>query len=214
MAGRRRRGSRDHRHAPGAAPRGARGRLPLRHRRRHGDPPGRRRPDREGPPSTRRRGAHRIGADALPGPPGEPRAAHPVHLQPGRLRRRMPVLRDRRAGVHAGPRDGRDRRPGPPRRPTPGRRGSPADEHRVHGHGRAAAQPRSRAVRGRGAQRSGAVRPRGAPHHGLHVRGRARDPAAHGTRAAVHAGHLAACRARRAARRARAAEPALAGRRR
>ena len=58
-----------------------------------------------------------------------------------------------------------------------------------------------------------AVRPRRAPHHGLHVRRRARDPAADRARAAVHAGGLAPRRARRAARRARAAQPALAGRR-
>ncbi len=41
------------------------------------------------------------------------RAAHAVHLEPGRLRRRLPVLRHRRARLRARPRDGRDRRPGP-----------------------------------------------------------------------------------------------------
>ncbi len=76
---------------------------------------GRRRPDREGAPSTRRRRAHRIGADALPGAGRVARAAHAVHLEPGRLRGRLSVLRDRRARLRARPRGRRDRRPGPPR---------------------------------------------------------------------------------------------------
>ena len=49
-------------------------------------------------------------------------AAHAVHLEPGRLRRGLPVLRDRGARVRAGPRGGRDRRPGPARLTPPRRR--------------------------------------------------------------------------------------------
>ena len=57
-----------------------------------------------------------IGADALPGARRLARAAHAVHLEPGRLRGRLPVLRHRRARLRARPRGRRDRRPGPPRR--------------------------------------------------------------------------------------------------
>ena len=67
---------------------------------------------------------HRLADGALvesvlmhyPARPGIARATHRVHLEPGRLRRRLPVLRDRRARLRARPRDGRDRRPGPLRR--------------------------------------------------------------------------------------------------
>ena len=187
--------------------------LPLRHGRRHGDPPGRRRPDREGPPPPVGRRPRRVGPHALSGARGAARAAHAVHLEPGRLRRRLPVLRDRRARLHARPRDRRDRRPGPPRRAPARRRREAPDERRVHGHGRAAAQPRPGPRGRRRAERPAAVRARGAPHHGLDVRRRAGHPAADGARAAVHAGGLAPRGARRAARRPRAAQPALADRR-
>ena len=82
--------------------------------------PVRRRPDREGAPPAVGRRAGRVGPHALPGPRCPARAPHPVHLEPGGLRGRLPVLRDRRARLHPRPRDGRDRRPGPARRPAPG----------------------------------------------------------------------------------------------
>ena len=88
-----------------------------------------------------------------------------------------------------------------------------ADQHRVHGHGRAAAQPGPRPGRHRGAQRPAPVRPRRAAHHGLDLGRRAGDPPAHGARTAVHPGRLAPRRPRSAAGRARAAQPPLAGRR-
>ena len=86
------------------APRRARRGLPLRHGRRAPSSARRRRPDREGAPPPRRRRARRVGPDALPGAAGPPRAAHAVHLEPGRLRGRLPVLRDRRARLRARPR--------------------------------------------------------------------------------------------------------------
>ena len=46
----------------------------------------------------------RVGADALPGARLATRAGHGVHLEPGGLRGRLPVLRDRRAGFRARPR--------------------------------------------------------------------------------------------------------------
>ena len=70
--------------------------------------------------------------------------------------------------------------------------GPAADQHRVHGHGRAAAQPGPRPGRHRGAQRPAPVRPRRAPHHGLDLGRRAGHPPAHGARPAVHPRRLAA----------------------
>ena len=115
-------------------------------------------------------------------------------------------------GLRARPRDRGDRRPGPPRGPRPGRGRQAADQRRLHGHGRAAAQPRPGPRLDRRAQRPAPPRARRPPHHGVHVRGRARDPAPDRARAPVHAGRQPARRAQRAARRARAAQPALAGR--
>ena len=192
-----------------AAPRRASDRpgrgVPLRHRRRHRAPRRGRRPDREGAPQARRRRAHRVGADALPGPRRQPRAPHAVHLEPGRLRGRLPVLRHRRARLHARPRR-------PPRSSTRSAtppagwppNGAAADQHRVHGDGRAAAQPRPGARGRRGAQRPGPLRPGGAAHHGVHLRRRPRHPPADRAGTAVHAGGLAPRGARPAARRARA----------
>ena len=171
-------------------------------------------PDREGAPSSRRRRADRIGADALPGATGLARAAHAVHLEPGRLCRRLPVLRHRRAWLRARPADGRDRRPGPlgvaRRLIADGRRltnivfmgmGEPLlNLDRVLAAIEALNDPRRFGLGARHitVSTSGVV-----PGH----------PAAHRPRPAVHAGRLAPCRARPAARRARAAQPSLAGRR-
>ena len=102
--------------APGRPAGRARGGVPLRHRGRARGARGRRRPDREGAAHARRRTARRVGPDALPGPRRIARAPHAVHQLAGRLRGRLPVLRDRRARLRPGPRDRRDRRPGPPRR--------------------------------------------------------------------------------------------------
>ena len=72
------------------------------------------------------------------------REDHAVHLVAGRLRGRLPVLRDREARPQAQPRRRRDRRPGLPRA-APARRGRArpqAHEPRLHGDGRAAPQLR------------------------------------------------------------------------
>ena len=92
-----------------------------------------------------------------------------MHQQPGRVRGRLPVLRDRRAGLRPRPRGRRDRRPGPPRPSAARGRRAPPHERRLHGHGRAPAQPRRRARRRGRADGPGALRPRRAPHHGLDV---------------------------------------------
>ena len=145
---------------------------------------------------------------------GAARAAHAVHLEPGRLRRRLPVLRHRRARLRARPRR-------PPRSSTrsahasrrliaDGRRltnivfmgmGEPLlNLDRVLAADRGAQRPRAGSASARATSRS---RPPGVvPGH----------PPAHRARAAVHAGGLAPRRPRPAARRPRAAQPALAGR--
>ena len=134
--------------------------------------------DREGAPPPRRRPPHRVRADALPRPRPAPRACHGLHLQPGRLRRRLPVLRHRRAGLLARPGDGRDRRPGALLAAPAGGRGPPPHQRRVHGHGRAAAQRRSRSWAAAGAHRRAALRPGGAPPDDQHQRRRARASSA------------------------------------
>ena len=142
------------------------------------------------------------------------RAAHAVHLEPGRLRGRLPVLRDRRARLRARPRGGRDRRPGPLRR----RAGWPRDGQRLTnivfmGMGEPLLNLDRVLAAVEALNDPAPVRAGRPAHHGLDVRGRARDPAPDRARAAVHAGGLAPRRARPAARRAGAAQPALAGRR-
>ncbi len=131
--------------------------------------------------------------------------------QPGRLRGRLPVLRDGGAGVRARSLRRGDRRPGPacppqarPQEPSP-------HESRVHGDGRAAPQHRGRARGDRRPHRSCPLRPRRAACHGLHVGGRARHGAHQRAAAAVDAGRVAACGTEPAPRPPRPAEPALAG---
>ena len=142
--------------------------------------PGRRRPDPEGAPPPRRRPAHRVGADALPGARLAAGAGDGVHLQPGRLRGRLSVLRDRRAGLLARPRDGRDRRPGALLAASAGR----ATGRRVTnvvfmGMGEPLLNTERGPGGGRGAHRRTALRPRRAAHHDQHQRRRARHRAAH-----------------------------------
>ncbi len=117
----------------------------------HRAPPPRDRPRRHDqvPLEAARRRARRVGADALPGP------HHAVHLEPGRMRHELPVLRHRSGGAHPQPVDGRDRRPGGAGEPRHRRRAARRQEarrplararqqHRLHGDGGAARQLRAR----------------------------------------------------------------------
>ena len=121
---------------------GARGGLPVRHGRGQRGPLHRRRPHREGAPPPERRAADRERPDALPGAGRQPRAPHAVHQLAGRCAVGCPFCATGELGHGARPRDRGDRRPGAQRRAAPRGRGHAADERRVHGHGRAAAQPR------------------------------------------------------------------------
>ena len=123
-----------------------------------------------------RRHAHRVRADAVPGP------RDAVHLVAGGLWHGVPVLCDRPGWPAAQPVDRGDRGPGADgcrghARRRPARRSRPAVEHRVHGHGRAArelqAHPRGRSPH----LRSGAGRPGdfAAPRDGVDGRAGARD---------------------------------------
>ena len=126
--------------APGPAARGA--------HRQH-----RCRDDPQDPVAPARRRARRERAHAVPGP------RHRVHLQPGRLRDGLPVLRDRAGRADPQPVDRRDRRAGARRRPRDARRARRAAvQRRVHGHGRAARELPGRSRR-RCAGSSTAARP-------------------------------------------------------
>ena len=85
----------------------------------------------------------------------------------------------------------------------------PTHQHRLHGHGRAAAQRRRRAGRLCRAQRRQPLRPGPAPHRREHERRHPRHRAAHRAAAAVHAGGVTARRSSGAARRAGAPQSAL-----
>ncbi len=164
-------------------------------RRRHGEvavAPARRRDRRDGP-------------DALPGP------RHRVHLDPGRLRHGVRVLRHGPGRLRAAPQRGRDRRAGRPGRPPVARRGPPPGERRVHGHGRAAGQLRRHV----GRRRTDPRRPRtlGAPPHALDGRDRPGHPPARRRAAPGEPGGVAARRRRRPPRRARADQPPVPPRR-
>ena len=192
---------------------GARGGVPVRHGRRH--------ELRFADGGLTEKALHRLRDGLLiesvlmhyPARAATPRAAHAVHLVARPAARS--AARSARPASWASERDLEtaeivDQVRTPARRLA--RRRQAPHQRRVHGHGRAAAQPRPRARGDRGAQRPAPVRARRAAHHGLDVRRRARHPAADRARAAVHARRLAPRRAQRAARRARAAQPALAGR--
>ena len=172
-----------------------------------------RRPDREGAPSARRRRAGRVGADALPGAGRRRASGTPCASQPGRVRGRLPVLRDRRARASSA--TSRPRRSSTRSATRPARLA--ADGKRLTnvvymGMGEPLLNLDRVLDVDRRAQRPAPVRPRRAPHHGVDVRRRARDPAPDRARPAVHAGGQPPRRARRAARRARPAQPALASR--
>ena len=172
---------------------------------------GRRRPDREGAPPARRRRLVESVLMRYPARGLAPRARHGVHLEPGRLRGRLSVLRHRRAGLLARPRRRRDRRPGallaPAGWPAEGRRltnvvfmgmGEPLlNADRVLAAAAALSDP----------QRFGL----GARHITISTSGVVPGMERLITSwPAVHAGGVAPRRAAGAARRARAAQPALA----
>ena len=117
--------------------------------------------------------------------------AHPLHLLAGRVRAGLRLLRHRPDGVPPEPEPLRDRRPGARgRAPGPGRQ---ADQHRLHGHGRAAAQLARRWTRRSPSSTTPKGSAIGARHitvsHGGHPAG---DEEAGGAAGAVPAGHLAA----------------------
>ena len=115
----------------------AAGRAASRSRRRHDQVAVRRR--------RRRRGRDRLHPRR--------RARHAVHLVAGRLRRQLPLLRDRPPGLQPQPRrpprsspsSGTPRSPAPA--PRPARRRARDHQRRDDGHGRAAAELRARSCR-------------------------------------------------------------------
>ena len=159
-----------------------------------------------------RRGAGRVGADALPGP------GHDVRVVAGGLRDGLPVLRDRAGGPDPQPVHRRDRRPGGGGRPAARGGQVPGGPGRVSnvvfmGMGEPLANYASVLARGPPADRPGA---RGHGHlpalgHGLHGRpGPGHRPA--GRRTSLgHPGRVPARPGRRAARHAGAGQPALEG---
>ena len=183
----------------------------------------RRRDDQVGLAAARRR-HRRVGAHALPQP------RHHLHLQPGRLRHELPLLRhrpggpdpqhvgrrDRRAGRVCRARSLRRRRALPAGELRRGPRGAAARvQRRVHGHGRGAGQLQGGDRRDPAADRPGARRARhvGARHH--HV-DRRPGPGHRQARRRGHPGDpgpVAARPRRRAAQRAGADQHPLEGRR-
>ena len=157
--------------------------------------------------------------------PGD-RPRHAVPVQPGRLHAHLLVLPHRHAAAGAQPHCRRDRRAGDgrarPARRLAGRgarrRARSADrgrslhhQHRDDGHGRAALQFRGGARRHRRHRRRRGLEHLQAPHHALDLR-RGADDRARGRGDRLDAGGFAACRARRAAQRARAAQPQISDR--
>ncbi len=155
-----------------------------------GVPPGHPRDDRrttdrrgsdgEGPAPPVRRGAHRVRRSCTTRRAGRcaPRAPHGVHLLPGRLRGRLPVLRHGRARAsratsrraRSSTRSGTRRGGWPPT--AAGSRTSCSWAWASRCSTSIGCCRRDRA------QRSAPVRARGAAHHRLHLRRRARDRAA------------------------------------
>ena len=110
-------------------------------------------------------GSHRVGAHSLRQP------ANAVHLVAGRVRPQVLLLRHRPHGVPAQPDAVRDRGTGAGDRAA--EPGGEADQHRLHGNGRAAAQLARGGRRAQHPQPSGWPRHRRPAHHRVHRR----DPA-------------------------------------
>ena len=127
------------------------------------------------------------------------RADHRLHLQPGRLRHGLPLLRHRPGRSDPQPVHGRDRRPGRGRRRDVRERRThrwrrPALQRGLHGHGRAAGQLQPRHRRCAPAGRPGPVRARhlAALDHAVHRRPRTGDRPAHRRGPQRHPGRLTA----------------------
>ncbi len=107
--------------------------------------------------------------------PDAPRARHPVHLDAGRMRDGLRLLRERRRGAQAPPR----RRTRSSAQVLVGRSRLDAErappQRRLHGHGRAPAQLRGDRALAPPAHAPRGHRSVGAPGHGLDERARARD---------------------------------------
>ena len=125
---------------------------------------GRQRPDHQDPVRARRRPLGGGGRDAIHG------ALDAVHLIPGRLPDRLPVLRDGKVPLRAQPEGARDRRAGGRRGASPGGRGPAAVARRLHGHGRTDGQLRLRGRLGAPPCRPRAAWHQPAPHRGLDER--------------------------------------------
>ena len=171
-------------------------------------------PDREGAPPPRRRPDRRIGAHALPGARAATRAGHRLHLEPGRLRGRLPVLRHRASWASGAT---WTRRRSWTRRASGGiawpREGRRVTNVVFMGMGEPLLNVDAVLAAAAALSDAAALRAGGAAHHHQHQR-RACPGIERLTRcaAAVHAGGLAPRGATRAARPAGAAQPALAGR--
>ena len=162
----------------------------------------------------RRRG--RRGRDRLH--PGIGTAAR-LHLVAGRMRRQLPLLRDRPPGLQPQPDDGRDRRPAlargvraaqAPARPPEGR--ARDQQRRDDGHGRAAAELWRAGAGAQDDARRSRLRPVAAPGHGVDL-GRRADDRPPARRLPGRPRGLAARARRCAARRSRAAQPQVPDRR-
>ncbi|CAA9238975.1 MAG: 23S rRNA (adenine(2503)-C(2))-methyltransferase @ tRNA (adenine(37)-C(2))-methyltransferase, partial [uncultured Blastococcus sp.] len=194
---------------PGGAHRGAAARAADR----RAAPDRRQRPHAQDLVAAARRRPRRERAHALSRP------RHRLHLQPGRLRHGVPVLRHRAGGADPQPvgrgdhRAGRGGR-GRDGRRRAGRRAWPALQRRLHGHGRAAGQLRPRPQDPRRAAHPRAVRARPVPALGDRLDGGSgpRDPPADRGRAQRHPRRQPARPGRRAARHPRADQHPLEGR--
>src|SRR3954447_16194213 len=187
--------------APGPPPAGA-------------PPAGRRRTHPQDPLAAARRRARRERPHALSGP------GDGVHLEPGRLRHGLPLLRHRPGRADPQPLGRRDHRPGgrgrggDGERRDPGRSGA-AVQRGLHGHGGAAGQlPTGAQDPGRAADpRAARARALPALGHRLHGGPGAGHPPAHRGGPARHPRGQPARTGRRAARHPRADQHPLEGRR-
>ena len=138
------------------------------------------------------------------------RPVHALPLDPGRLRLRLQVLRQRAGGLEAEPHRRGDRRANH----RDGTRHEDADQQsRLHGHGRTAGQLRESDEGAQHHQRAVGRRHRRAAHHRLHQRTRAANSRTGRSAAANPAGAFAARRDRRGAPADHAGEPQVSARR-